>query len=86
MKENLHDFLQYIPFIGLALQDATNNTHQPIVIRLIEAAIIGGIVMYGTQQVMAERMDGFEDRLIEVKQDIKQIRSDIYTPYTGQNK
>jgi hypothetical protein len=82
MKEQLAHFAHFIPFVGLALSSDTN--HQPVVTRLIEAGIIGAVVMYGTVQVLGERINNLESRVQELSIDVKTIRRDIYRPYIGE--
>ena len=52
----LPDNWQWVPFIGLALQPT--GGHTPFMTRLIESGIIGAIILFGTVQVLGERIDG----------------------------
>ena len=79
MKEQLTQLVDWVPFIGLAIG---NPEHQPVITRLIEAAIIGVVVMYGTVQATGARIDGLEQRVQEVKAELGTIRRDIYRPIT----
>lgn len=54
---------QWVPFIGLAVNSGKDNIHSPWVVRLIEAAIVGAVTMYGTTEKLGERITGLEKRL-----------------------
>ena len=52
MNEHLRQFLSHLPFIGLAI------THEPVLItRLIESAIVGAIILYGSVQIIGTKLD-----------------------------
>lgn len=75
MEDKLHKIPEYLPFISLV-----NGTHTPLVTRLVEAAILGGVITWGTVQVLGERIDNLAQTQREIKYEIKQIRDDFYKP------
>ena len=44
------DIWQWVPFVGLAV--GTKNSYHPVIVRLLEAGIIGAVVTWGTVQVL----------------------------------
>ncbi|MDP1586316.1 MAG: hypothetical protein Q8M07_01110 [Prosthecobacter sp.] len=74
MKEFASDVAQYIPFIGLAVG---GHQQQPIVTRLIESAIIGGVVLFGTVQVLGERIDHLKNQVTELRTEQAGMRMTI---------
>lgn len=72
----IDNILWHIPFIGLMV----NSDHSPIITRLIEAVIIGGVVMYGTVKVLGARVDHVSARLDRVQVEIQHMRRDLYQP------
>ena len=79
MYESLIKVIDYIPFFGLAVGNNTAGT-TPIVTRLIEAAIIGAVIMYGTVQVLGERIDNIATVQKEMKQELRDFKQDFYRP------
>ncbi|MEJ1355731.1 MAG: hypothetical protein RPU39_13720 [Candidatus Sedimenticola sp. (ex Thyasira tokunagai)] len=59
----LGQLLHYVPFIGLAVGE--KPIQNPVVVRLLEAAIIGGIIMYANGKVMEERLLRFDRQMSE---------------------
>lgn len=64
MKELAGEISQYIPFISLAVG---GHKQQPVVTRLIESAIIGGVALFGTVQVLGERIDNLKAQVTELR-------------------
>lgn len=73
----MKDLLQYVPFIGLAVQGAQSHAANPAVTRLAEAAIIGAVTMYGTVQVIGTKVDVLQAQVHEVKTDQKKMQDTI---------
>ena len=71
------ELIQYIPFIGLAAQGMQQHAGNPVVTRLMEAAIIGAIAMYGTVQVLSAEIKGLSVQVSELKQDQKKMQDTI---------
>lgn len=60
-----------IPFLGLITNPGAAT---PIIMRLVEACIIGAVIMFGTVQAIGTDIDWIKAELHEVKQDIKELR------------
>ena len=79
VRVNMIDkILDYVPFFCLA----TGHTPTPFTVRMVEAAIIGAVAMFGTVSVLGERIDGLARTQIEIKAQITKIRDDVYIPIT----
>ena len=76
-QKSLHDFLQYIPFVSLATSDPAYH-HPPLITRLLEAAIIGGVIMFGTVEQLGTRLSRLET-------EVNQMRTDLYAPRVDGN-
>jgi hypothetical protein len=78
----LREAIQYVPFVSLAnspieeQRGASMWTH-PLFVRLLEAAIIAGVVLYGTVQSATQHITTLREDLIEVKVELKEIRSQL---------
>jgi len=72
VKDSFLHIINCIPFIGLAVR-APENIPRPLVTRLVEAAIIGGIVLYGSVQINSSRI---EDMKSYMDKTVQQIRED----------
>lgn len=72
----------YLPFVGLAMRD--ENMRTPFITRLVEAALIAVVtavvVNYGTAQVLSEKVDTLAANQLEIKQTLREMRSDLYKP------
>jgi len=64
----------YIPFISMMV---TAKETTPIVTRLLEAGIIGVIVMYGVQNSQSEKIDSIKQDLTEIKQQNQKFNDDM---------
>lgn len=73
--QRLAEHASAIPFIGMMTKRAEG---QPIITRLIEAAIIGGVVMYGTVQAVSKDIIWLKSGLTEVKSSIRDMRQEIH--------
>jgi len=69
--------MQYVPFVGLAVQGAQHHSSSPAVTRLMEAAIIGAVTMYGTVQVIGTKVDVLHIQVQELKADQKKMQDTI---------
>lgn len=76
MKDQLHGFLQYMPFIGLAVKSTNFQEHptRSLVVRLLEAGIIGAVVLYGSVQINSSRIEDLRETVNEMKQDQRDMR------------
>lgn len=70
------ELIQYIPFIGLAVQGAQHQQN-PAITRLLEAAIIGAVTMYGTVQVIGAKVELLSIQVNELKADQKHMQETI---------
>ena len=69
--------MDYVPFLH---QRDGEGIYRMDIKGLIQAALIGGIVMYGTQQTLSVRLDAIQDDISEVKSSVSDIRKDLYVP------
>jgi len=53
-----------LPFVGLVL----GNEHAPIIAKLIEYAVIGGVILFGTVQVLGNKIDDVGAQMNRVEQ------------------
>jgi hypothetical protein len=72
------EFLQWIPFIGLAVKSP--GAQHPLVIRLLEAAIIGAVVTWGTVQVLSNDIRWIRDSIAQQNQRIDRLESHLLAP------
>lgn len=82
----LPDMSNFIPFLLSAGMKQPHWNLQRVIEALLIGAITGGIAMWGTQQVIATQMQALEKQVIEVKTELREIRSDIYRPVIGRDK
>ena len=73
MKEHLNDLVSYIPFVGMAV----GHQQHPMITRLIESAIIGGVVLFGTVQVLGERIDNLKLQVTELRSEQRMMQGTI---------
>ncbi len=52
-----------LPFIGLVM----GNEHAPIVTKLIEYFVIGGVILFGTIQVLGTKIDDINIQMNKVE-------------------
>jgi hypothetical protein len=64
MKTMFTDMIGYVPFVGMIIG---NKEHSPMITRLLEAGIIGLIVMYGVQNVQSEQISTIRESLNEIR-------------------
>jgi hypothetical protein len=57
-----------------------NGHLKPILTRLGESAIIGGIILFGTVQVLGERINGIKEQVSALSHDLEKIKNDFYKP------
>lgn len=79
--DHLRELIQYVPFLSLANRPTeaggkTLLTH-PLTVRLLEAAIIAGIVLYGTVQSAEVRLAHIHLELQELKQEVHEIKAQL---------
>lgn len=73
-KSMITEVSHYIPFISMMV---TAKETTPIVTRLLEAGIIGVIVMYGVQNSQSEKIDSIKQDLTEIKQQNQKFNDDM---------
>jgi hypothetical protein len=77
--ETLREIIQYVPFVSLAnspveeKMGASMWTH-PLFVRLLEAAIIAGVVLYGTVQSATQTIGTLREDITELKVEMKDIK------------
>ena len=64
MKTMFIDMIGYVPFVGMIV---SNKEHSPMITRLLEAGIIGLVVMYGVQNVQSEQISTIRESLNEIR-------------------
>lgn len=74
--------LDYIPFVGLATRQAGQAT--PVITRLMEAAVIAGITLYGTVSILQTDMRWLKQSMVEMRQDFKEVQSQVHDIETRQ--
>lgn len=69
MKDQLHNLISFIPFFSMAVQTTNSGEHpaRSVFVRLAEAAIIGGVVLYGSVHVNTTRIADMKDNIAEIK-------------------
>ena len=95
-KLTASDVAEFIPFAGMMVDQAKRHAgpYQTMLVRLLEAGIIGGVVMYGTVEAMGQKITALEiqyqadvatlkEDIAELKADLRDIRSDFYLPNLG---
>jgi len=74
---------QYIPFIGMAIKPPTED-RGPWFTRLIEAAIIGGVTMFGTVRVLDTDIQWIKTSIQTINSEqndrIKRLENLYFTP------
>ena len=77
----LKEIAQHIPFVSMAVMPVAATGKVPMfVTRLMEAAIIGGIIMFGTVKTLEHDLAAMSNTIQEIKADMKEIRRDFYRP------
>jgi hypothetical protein len=79
--ESVRELMQFVPFLSLAnrpkeQEGKTLLTH-PLTVRLMEAAIIAGVVLYGTVQGAEVKLQHIYLELQELKQDVNEIKQQL---------
>lgn len=79
--DQLREVMQWIPFVGLMNRNAAKGSESmwshPLTVRLIEAAIIGGVVLYGTVQATEQKLNHIGEQLHQVRAEVKEIRQQL---------
>ena len=70
-EDQINSFLHYIPFVGLMAGKA--QQHSPIVTRLVEAGIIGAVLLYGTVQILGTDIDWLKKEMQQMNGRISQV-------------
>lgn len=79
--DHLREAVQYVPFLSLVNRPREAEgkgmwTH-PLTVRLLEAAIIAGIVMYGTVQSAEVKLSHIHLQLQELKSEVHEMRQQL---------
>jgi outer membrane murein-binding lipoprotein Lpp len=74
MKHFIIESAHYLPFVSMmvGMKETT-----PMVTRLLEAGIIGVIIMYGVQNTQAEKIDSIKQDISEIKYQNQKINTDM---------
>lgn len=79
--DQIRDFIQYIPFMSLMNKpheaEGPSMWKHPLTVRLMEAAIIATIVMYGTVQSAEVKMSHIYLQVQEIKQELHEIKHQL---------
>ena len=75
MTERFIKLVEYLPFIGMM---SGAQTH--VATRLVEAGIIGLIIMYGTVSILGERINHLAIGQADLRAEVMKIRNDFYRP------
>lgn len=80
--EKCQSILTYIPFFGLIF--GGNMQQGPATTRLLEAAIMSIVAVVATYILVIprieERLEALKVQQTEIKEDIRQIKRDLYIP------
>jgi hypothetical protein len=80
--EKCQSILAYIPFFGLIF--GGNMQQGPATTRLLEAAIMSIVAVVATYVLVIprieERLEALKVQQTEIKEDIRQIKRDLYIP------
>jgi len=63
MTPPVKHIIDNLPFVGLVL----GNEHAPIIAKLIEYAVIGGVILFGTVQVLGNKIDDVGAQMNQVE-------------------
>jgi hypothetical protein len=77
--DQLREVAQWVPFFSLMNRNSEPPgpwTH-PLTIRLMEAAIIGAIVLYGTVQATETKLDHLGEQLKQVREEVSEVRQQL---------
>lgn len=72
----------WFPFL-LAVGTEPHFNLQRILEALVIAGVTGAIVMWGTQQVLEERISSLQRDVQSIQTDVQQLRRDVYVPRGG---
>ena len=77
--DSLREALQWVPFLGLVTRQRADGTliAHPLTIRLLEAAIIGAVVMYGTVQRTEIKLEALQGQIAHLRDETAQIRQQL---------
>jgi outer membrane murein-binding lipoprotein Lpp len=78
--DNLKEVAQWMPFLAMVRRNPNEPTgpwsHQ-LTVRLLEAAIIGGVVLWGTVQTTQAKIDHMTQQLSQVREDVAEMRQQL---------
>lgn len=66
MSGPLHNLLIHLPYVGLALGGVESKGATKIIEWVIESAVIGVIVMYGSVQIIGTKLDAVGTQLTRI--------------------
>lgn len=84
MQPDYRELLQFVPFLSLINVNKSDEAdgramwQHPLLVRMVEAAIIAGIVMYGTVSRLEVRLEHVETMARDVQADIKDLRREAF--------
>ena len=70
-EDQINSITHYIPFIGLMTGKA--QQHSPIITRLVEAGIIGAVLLYGTVQILGTDINWLKKEMEQMNGRIGQV-------------
>jgi hypothetical protein len=83
--ENCRNLLQFIPFVGLMTGGSMST---PLTTRLLETFIMSavsiGLATYVVLKQLEVKFQNMEIQLTEMKDEVKEIRRDLYVPRANQ--
>jgi hypothetical protein len=76
-----HDIHKYVPYLGLMMSDQSSR---PYITRLIEQSLPGIVVamvgFYVSDAKQSEQITAIKHELAQVRQDLVDMRRDLYVP------
>lgn len=79
--DSLREMMQWLPFVSLMNRNPSAHGagpwSHPLTIRLLEAAIIGGVVLYGTVQATETKLDHLGEQLQQMRAEVQEIRQQL---------
>lgn len=77
--DQIREVAQWVPFFSLMNRnpEPPGPWAHPLTIRLMEAAIIGAVVLYGTVQTTQAKLDYMAQQLNQVREDVSEVRQQL---------
>lgn len=81
IKDAVEHGTQFVPFVGLAMQGKGGAMKSPLITRLLESAIMGGVLLYGTVQVVGNDVTWIKGVMVEMREEMKDHRKQLLELY-----